>query len=161
MDALDYKNFNFPKDFFRFYDDGEEIDEVGEYEVEIPFTYSALITLEKIEDSNRFATPYETNANIPANTPPAGPPPFGLPSKNDQKMKILGKYDSSKGKKIATNSLKPCLYKYTYIWQRNGFNYWAFLTSINCCSVSGWRWIGFRWVYFGVDIKRIDSFICY
>jgi hypothetical protein len=27
-------------------------------------------------------------------------------------------------------------------------------------SVAGWRWNGFRWVYFGVDLRRIDSFVC-
>lgn len=64
-------------------------------------------------------------------------------------------------KAVSSGSLRPCLYKFTYIWQRNGRSYWAYITRIDARSVSGWRWLGWRWVFFGVDIRKIDSFVCY
>lgn len=64
-------------------------------------------------------------------------------------------------KAVSGGSLRPCLYKFTYIWQRNGRSYWAYITRIDARSVSGWRWLGWRWVFFGVDTRRIDSFVCY
>lgn len=62
---------------------------------------------------------------------------------------------------VSANSIRFCLYKYIYIWEVNGRNYWAFLLNIDRTSVSGFRWSGRNWVYFGVDLKRIDSFVCY
>jgi hypothetical protein len=62
---------------------------------------------------------------------------------------------------VQSNSVRFCLYKYTYIWERNGRNYWAFLLNVDRRSVSGFRWTGRYWIYFGVDLRRIDSFVCY
>ncbi|SHE40003.1 hypothetical protein [Clostridium fallax] len=160
MDSLNYNNFNFSKEFFRFYDNDEGIDEVGEYEVDIPFTYTPELRNDNSNDEKRPYPFNNPNTNMKLNIPPAGPPPFSTPSKNNQKVQKLN-LSSPSQQKISSNSLRPCLYRFTYIWQRNGFSYWAFLTSIDRRSISGWRWIGFRWVYFGVDLRRIDSFICY
>lgn len=43
----------------------------------------------------------------------------------------------------------------------NGRSYWTFLLNVDRYSVSGFRWLGRNWVYFGLDLRRIDSFICY
>lgn len=152
MDFINPDNFKFPRDFFRFFDDGEDIDEVGEYEIDISYTYMP---------SESFNSNNTSISRAPINISPSGPPPFSNPSKNNKNVQNLNfSYKNSK-KGFSSNSLAPCLYRYTYIWQKNGFSYWAYLTSLSSCSISGWRWIGFRWVYFGVDYKRIDSFICY
>lgn len=122
------------------------------------------------------------------NAAPMGPPPAYIPAKTDAKVKSLGQVgpDDSQGfgpgggpgfgpgfgpgygagggpgaKAVSGGSLRPCLYKFTYIWQRNGRSYWAYITRIDARSVSGWRWLGWRWVFFGVDTRRIDSFVCY
>ncbi|SHK08702.1 hypothetical protein SAMN02745163_03190 [Clostridium cavendishii DSM 21758] len=95
---------------------------------------------------------------------PMGPPPAYIPAKNDTKVKSFspsGDSNNPNMKYVSGGSLKPCLYRYTYIWQNNGRSYWAYLTRIDPRSVSGWRWLGFRWVFFGVDTNRIDSFVCY
>ena len=114
---------------------------------------------------------------------PMGPPPAYIPAKTDAKVKSLGQgapggpeggpgagpgfgpgYGAGIGpgaKAVSSVSLRPCLYKFTYIWQRNGRSYWAYLTRVDARSVSGWRWLGWRWVYFGVDTRRIDAFVCY
>lgn len=43
----------------------------------------------------------------------------------------------------------------------SGRNYWAFLLNVDRRSVSGLRWFRNTWVFFGLDLRRIDSFICY
>lgn len=98
---------------------------------------------------------------------PMGPPPAYMPSKNDKNVQSFGKNVQSQGygnpqtKAVSGGSIRPCLYRYTYIWQTNGRSYWAYITRVDPRSISGWRWLGFRWVYFGVDTRRIDYFVCY
>lgn len=98
---------------------------------------------------------------------PMGPPPSYIPSKNDKNVQSLGKNLPPAGpgtpqtKAVSGGSIKPCLYRYTYIWQTNGRSYWAYITRVDPRSISGWRWLGFRWVYFGVDTRKIDYFVCY
>ncbi|WP_426451400.1 hypothetical protein ACP26L_04635 [Paenibacillus sp. S-38] len=52
-----------------------------------------------------------------------------------------------------------------YIWQRNGDQYWIYLTHVGRNSIGGFRWYGFgpvgTWVFFGLDIDRIDQFLCF
>lgn len=91
---------------------------------------------------------------------PKSPPPNYIPSKSDSGVQSF----SSSGygaKAVSPGSIRFCLYKFTYIWERSGRNYWAFLLNVDRRSVSGFRWFRRRWVYFGVDLRRIDSFVCY
>ena len=110
---------------------------------------------------------------------PMGPPPAYIPAKTDGKVKSLvpgapagpgggpgfgpegGAGLGPSAKAVSGGSLRPCLHKFTYIWQRNGRSYWAYITRIDARSISGWRWLGWRWVFFGVDTRKIDSFVCY
>jgi len=93
---------------------------------------------------------------------PKSPPPNYTPKKNAAGVQ---KFDSGGGgvgtTAVSSNSIRFCLYKYTYIWERNGRNYWAFLLNVDRRSVSGFRWTGRNWIYFGIDLRRIDSFVCY
>lgn len=94
-----------------------------------------------------------------------GPPPNFTPSKNSPGVKSLG-VESSGGKGAQTKAVSPgsisfCLFKFTYIWERGGRNYWSFLLNVDRRSVSGLRWHRGTWVFFGLDLRRIDSFICY
>lgn len=63
--------------------------------------------------------------------------------------------------KVSPGSIRPCKYQYVYIWQTNGRSYWAWLTRIDRSTASGYRWNGYRWVFFGVDLEDISSFECY
>ena len=93
---------------------------------------------------------------------PKSPPPNYIPNKNDGGVQSFNQGNYGAGTKaVSQNSIRFCLYKYTYIWEVNGRSYWAFLLNIDRVSVSGFRWLGRRWVYFGVDLRRIDSFVCY
>jgi hypothetical protein len=105
------------------------------------------------------------NSPIGSNTQsgmPKSPPPNYIPNKNDSGVQSFNQGNYGPGTKaVSQNSIRFCLYKYTYIWEVNGRSYWAFLLNIDRVSVSGFRWLGRRWVYFGVDLRRIDSFVCY
>lgn len=88
-----------------------------------------------------------------------GAPPSFIPNKNDKGVKSFNSTGTSKT--VSQNSIKFCLFQFTYIWERNGRAYWAFLLNVDRVSVSGLRWFGNRWVFFGVDLRSIDSFICF
>ncbi|HHD2751811.1 TPA: hypothetical protein ACOTG0_000567 [Clostridium perfringens] len=106
--------------------------------------------------------PAPTNWQDPRPPSPMGPPPSHIPSKKDtgvQHATFSGGGGATKA--VSPGSIRGCLFRFTYIWQNNGRNYWAYLTRVDRKSVSGWRWSGFRWVFFGVDLRRIDSFVCF
>lgn len=112
--------------------------------------------------------PYPPYNNYPGGMyPPQGmpstPPPNYIPSKDDKEVQSLSSnYNTSdkKSKSKYSNSIKFCLYKYTYIWETNGRSYWAYLLNVSRYSISGFRWLGRIWVYFGISLKKIDSFYC-
>lgn len=90
----------------------------------------------------------------PGMGPPSGPPPPFTPSQAAAQQAV-GVFAVDPG------AIRPCRFRYTYIWLDNGRQFWAWPTFIGRDSVAGYRWTGFRWVYFGVDINRISYFICY
>lgn len=103
-------------------------------------------------------------SNFPGNSHgqsnmPKSPPPNYIPNKKD---KGVQNFSSSKNTKaVSPNSIRFCLFKYTYIWEVSGRSYWAFLIHVDRQSILGFRWVGFTWAYFGLDLRRIESFICY
>ncbi len=94
----------------------------------------------------------------PQGGPPMAPPPSGKPSKHHGQVQS---YAGLSAKAIESGAIRPCRNRYVYIWLTNGTSFWAWLTYVGRRSVSGWRWNGRRWVYFGTDLRRIESFICY
>ncbi|UUZ83369.1 hypothetical protein LJK88_05580 [Paenibacillus sp. P26] len=66
---------------------------------------------------------------------------------------------------VDPGSIRNCLYRFVYIWQNNGQHYWIFLTHVGRTSLSGFRWFGHgpsaHWVYFGLDLRRVEQFYCY
>lgn len=61
---------------------------------------------------------------------------------------------------IDPGAIRGCLFRFTYIWlARDAF--WFYPTFVGRNSVAGFRWSGFRWVYFGIDLNRIQSFQCF
>lgn len=119
--------------------------------------------------NNSFNIPgFQLPINIPGNMPgsqlPIGLPPPYIPSKNDKGVQNLNFGISESGinpTNVSAKSIRFCLFKFTFIWQKNGRNYWSYLIHADRRSVAGFRWVGWRWVYFGVDLRKIDSFICY
>jgi len=90
-------------------------------------------------------------------SPPSGPPPNIIPSKTQNNVKS---YAGVSPMAIESGAIRPCKYRYVYIWLTNGRRFWAWLTFVGRRSVAGYRWTGQRWVYFGIDLRRIDSFYC-
>lgn len=87
--------------------------------------------------------------------PPKTPPPDITPQLSDAPDVDL--------KAVDPGAIKPCVFRFSYIWLENGKSFWAYLVYVGRDSASGWRWNPRRrrWVYFGVDLKDIKSFICY
>lgn len=83
---------------------------------------------------------------------PPGPPPLTVPVKQQAQIGVNA---------VDSGSLRFCIYKYVYIWLENGRSFWAWLNFVGPMSISGWRWNGRRWIYFGMDTRNIDSFVCY
>ena len=84
--------------------------------------------------------------------PPTAPPPSFVPAQTQQQVSTFA---------VDPGSIRGCLFRNTYVWQRNREQYWFFPIFVGCTSVSGWRWNGFRWVYFGVSLRQIESFTCF
>lgn len=143
---------------FRLFNDDSDFDAVGEYEVDIPYTYAPIymdnenFSLNRSENSADSLFVPAPAADIP---PQTSPPPF-IPSKTETNNNETGVTSN-----VTKESISSCVNKFTYIWQLNGKSYWAFISSYDSNSISGWRFISFKWVYFGLDIKKIDSFITY
>lgn len=82
--------------------------------------------------------------------PPSGPPPSFVPAQTQQ----AGVFAVDPG------SIRRCMFRYTYVWLNNGQQFWIYPIFVGRRSISGWRWTGFTWVYFGIDLRQIQSFTC-
>lgn len=81
--------------------------------------------------------------------PPTSPPPSFTPSQ--QQFQTYA---------VDPGGIRRCLFRFTYVWlYRNSF--WFFPVFVGRQSIAGYRWTGYRWVYFGIDLDRIQSFQCY
>ncbi|MBE2975310.1 transporter [Priestia megaterium] len=85
--------------------------------------------------------------------PPSSPPPAFTPTPK------LGSGGPSLYA-VDPGAIAGCLYRYTYIWPRNGRPYWFYPTFVGRRSVAGYRWTGSFWVYAGVDVNQIREFQC-
>ncbi|WP_100012329.1 hypothetical protein [Lentibacillus sediminis] len=81
--------------------------------------------------------------------PPTAPPPAFTPQQPQFQTFA-----------VDPGAIRGCLFRFTYIWLR-GDSFWFFPTFVGRNSIAGFRWRGFRWVYFGVDLNRVESFQCY
>ena len=86
--------------------------------------------------------------------PPQGRPPSFTPSQASaqQTAGVLA---------VDPGAIRPCRFRFVYLWLDNRQQFWAWLVFVGRQSAAGWRWNGFRWVYFGIDLDRIRSFVCY
>lgn len=63
---------------------------------------------------------------------------------------------------VSGNALACCLDKLTYIWQNDGKEYWTYIFYVDKVCFVGWRWNKHvnDWVYYGVDISKVETFSC-
>jgi hypothetical protein len=90
---------------------------------------------------------------------PTSPPPNYVPQK--AQAYHFGAPGGAAPYAIDPGAIRRCRYRYSYIWLRNGVSFWAWITYVGRRSIAGYRWNGRRWVYFGIDTRRIDYFVCY
>lgn len=90
---------------------------------------------------------------------PNSPPPNFTPSQGAKTQTFQGPGASTKF--VDPGTIRPCTFRFVYIWPTRGRGFWAWLTYVGRRSVSGFRWNGNRWVYFGMDLRSIESFQCF
>lgn len=87
----------------------------------------------------------------PQQNAPTSAPPNRIPDYPDTQLRA-----------VDPGGIAGCLYRYTYVWtsRRNGF--WYYPTFVGRTSIAGYRWDPryYRWEYYGLDLKKIDSFQC-
>ncbi len=83
----------------------------------------------------------------PGGPPRSGPPNY-IPSRQIAPLRV----DSA--------SIRNCMRSFTYIWLRNGDEFWMFPIQLSRNSISGFRWNRFGWSFFGVSLNQIDAFMC-
>jgi hypothetical protein len=107
------------------------------------------------QPGQQFGPPFGPPSVSPgaSSGPPSGPPPSFVPQQTQTQG--IGVYAIDPG------AIRPCTFRYVYIWLNTGENFWAWLVFVGRRSAAGWRWTGFRWIYFGVDLRNIESFTCF
>lgn len=93
-----------------------------------------------------FFPPFSPPGQGPGGGQPTSPPPSFIP----QQQAFA----------VDPGSIVRCLFRFTYVWLRGFQQFWFFPTFVGRNSVSGFRWTGFRWVFFGISLRQIQSFTC-
>jgi hypothetical protein len=89
---------------------------------------------------------------------PTSPPPGFTPTQTQSQISAQqgpGIYAVDPG------AIRPCTFRFVFIWPRRRRGFWAWLTFVGRRSVAGFRWTGRTWRYFGMDLRNIESFQCY
>ena len=146
-----------------YYNDYFRNDEPVEYESEynpLEFEQGELPPYCPYRQFAQVAENYD-DYNMRAPNMPSGPPPSFVPQEGGAKVQGFGAPGGSATQFVEQGAIRPCLFRNIYIWPRRGKSFWAFLTFVGRRSVSGFRWQGRRWVYFGMDLRDIRSFQCF
>lgn len=67
----------------------------------------------------------------------------------------------TKPKKPKVSYIIDCMHQYTYVWPKHGKPFWFYPTRIEQGEVSGYRWDGKKWVFYGFGEKSISQVACY
>lgn len=121
-----------------------------------PFMNNQFEDEEDFRSPNGFQPPQypgQGPSQGPNGGPPSGPPPSKTPTLKSSSNPSL--------KAVDPGAIRPCKYQYVYIWPTYGRPFWAWLTYVGPRSAAGFRWNGYSWRYFGIDLKQIESFECY
>lgn len=159
-DFDDFRN----DDIFRGFDDTDEIDEFDEFDEfddtdelnDNSFRCPAVCPFYRQFYRQFPPPPGPGGPGRPGqgNRPPSGPPPATTPQEP---------FSAAGGPQtfaVDPGSIRGCRFRFTYIWPRRGRSFWMWITFVGRRSISGWRWDGRRWFYFGMDLRDIRSFRC-
>ncbi|MBZ9633601.1 MULTISPECIES: hypothetical protein [Clostridium] len=98
--------------------------------------------------------PFLQGPQSPQGGPPSGPPNF---TPTEPKSQQFGATPLA----IDSGAIRPCIYRFVYIWPRRGNGFWAWLVFVGPRSVAGFRFNRNTWRYFGMDLRDIRSFQCF
>lgn len=120
-------------------------------------------------DERQFFPGFPSQGGGPMGPPPGSPPPFAPPGQGSEvgpptappPSFVPAQTQQAGTFAVDPGSIRGCLFRYTYVWLRNRQQFWYYPTFVGRTSVSGYRWNGFRWVYFGVSLRQIQSFTCF
>ncbi len=62
--------------------------------------------------------------------------------------------------KPSVSYIVDCMYEFTYVWLITGERFWFYPTRLEYGEVSGYRWNGVFWTFFGFDPRYIDAVAC-
>ncbi|MBY7142152.1 hypothetical protein KFZ56_03405 [Virgibacillus sp. NKC19-3] len=97
---------------------------------------------------------------FPGQQPPGGIPGGQVSAPATPPPPFTPEQPSFQAYAVDPGGIRGCMFRFTYIWLRNDA-FWFFPTFLGANSIAGFRWQGFRWVYFGIDLNRIQSFQCF
>ncbi|PPA69966.1 hypothetical protein C4B60_15355 [Jeotgalibacillus proteolyticus] len=91
------------------------------------------------------------NISAPTGPPPAQIPPKPLSAGGPQAFLVN------------PNVIRPCLFRFTYVWLRNGAQFWFYPIVLGRNSVGGFYWNNWsrRWTYIGLDTASIEVVSCF
>jgi len=106
-----------------------------------------------INPPGRFVPP--GNFNPPGNPAgpmnrPGSPPPSRIPARSAQQI----------SRAVDSGSIRMCMFRFTYVWLRNGAAFWLYPVFVGPRSVGGFRWGSRGWAYTGINLNLIDFFEC-
>jgi hypothetical protein len=93
--------------------------------------------------------------------PPGAPSPQGIQAPTSAPPQFTPPRPLAGTFAVDPGAISGCLFRFTFVWLDNGRRFWFFPVFVGRRSVAGFRWNGRFWVYFGIDLDRIDSFTCY
>ncbi|NTU27380.1 hypothetical protein HPX95_14530 [Bacillus tequilensis] len=88
---------------------------------------------------------------------PQGPPPSQIPAKPQKPQGPQGAVLL-----VEPVTIRPCLFRFTYVWLTNGRSFWFYPITLGRRSVGGFYWDASRrrWIYFALDTNLIDVVSC-
>ena len=63
-------------------------------------------------------------------------------------------------KKPKNSYIIDCQHSYTYVWPKKGKPFWFYPTRIESGEISGYRWDGKRWTFYGFAPESISQVAC-
>ena len=88
--------------------------------------------------------------------PPGGPGQFQPPRSAPPTFA-----PQAPAREVDPRHIRRCLFRFTFIWLRNGNSFWFYPVFVTRDTVVGFRWRRRGWEYFVLNLRRIVFFQCY
>jgi hypothetical protein len=75
---------------------------------------------------------------------PESPPPAYIPPKPSSPSYMI-----------------DCVFQNTYVWLTTEEGFWFYRPRVDYDGVTGYRWNGVFWMFYGIDPRFIDAVSCY